>query len=291
MGLLLYCGQAAIVPSAGTVSARTVLTSKGSRDSRNAELSVTSTRTAGDSKQPIRVVFSGSFNVTATVWLSQKEIDSTLRSGDGATKPWTVSTALNFSALQGPLALSFGAANAYAAANLTATQPSSAQSAALGGSVRLADKALAGFGQAVGSARGNAEASAIGAAVKVQKVGNTAHGTGGATVQVQAGRGNAGARGTAAGIGDGTLNGTARSSATAYSEGAAGGVGTSGDAYYGESEAHGAKVSDEGKQKNDTLAFGMGYGSGGNGSESGGGGSGAAAGHGATSYSSHKSKR
>lgn len=288
-----YRGRAAVVPTtSGTVSARTVLNSSTTHDSRQAELSVTSARIGDDLKRPVRVVFSGYFNLTATVWLSPNETASIRDSN--AKKPWTVTTALNFSALQGPLAVSFGAANAYAAANLTAVRPKSAQSAAIGGSVRLADKPLAGFGQAVGSTQGESKASAIGGAARVQQLTNTAYGAGSASIQMQAGSRHGHARGSASGIGNGELNWTARSSATAQGAGAAAGAGTSGDAYYGESEAHGDRRLDEVGSTNDTFAYGMGQGgssvqiedSGGGG----GGGNGAAAGFGAISYAHHQSE-
>lgn len=273
--LCAYLCSAAVVPDplsdSGSLSARAALSTRGREDERQARVSVRTTQVEQD-KRHVRVTFTGFFNVTATVALLPNETESAVRAA-----PWALSAALNFSAVRGPVAITFGAASAHASADLRAgsDHTRSADGAALGGAIRVADKGVVGFGVGASSAAGGASAQGKGGASSGAQGGGAAH------VEAKAGSGSS-ANATGIALGDGGDDGVAHTATYVNGSTAAGAVGTVGMAYIGNTTAVGVRNG----ESVGAHAYGEGHGKQ---ADGGGGGSGVAAGYGANATASHSS--
>lgn len=273
----------------GHVDARAALQSSSGKTVRQANLVVqanaapVSTTDAHAGQRAVRVTFNGYFNVTATVWVPANETDAI--SGKPTT-PWTVTAALNLSALRGPVAVTFGASGAHAGAELDAHSPS-ADAAALGGTVRVSNTSAAGFGAATARSSGDAHADAGGGPSVA--LNSTAFGSGAVSARTATGqKAEAGTAGFA--LGDGSLEGQALAASEINGAAGAAAVGTTGEVYRGMSYARGG-VDVDGSKDSElirlTRAVAQGQGS----SNLGGGGSGAVAGAAARAVTSHEATR
>lgn len=263
-------------PLSPAASGLSVITSGNTRTIRQADMNVTTTSGATPDKRAYQVTFSGYFNVTATILLDKNDTDNSKIDG----KNWAISTAINFSALNGPLAMAFGNAGTHVTSN-SGSGANDVSGNAMGGRVRVLNKTAVRMGGISGT---------------VSNGGVVTGRAGDDTVRILAASdtgGNSAVHAAAAGTtSSGSKKSTRVEGAMRGAGGAMAAAGTAGQVFRGDTYAAGTlrKLTAENRKKmNATTAYVManGYGR----SDEGGGGNAAVAGAGSSARSHYEARQ